>query len=491
MKSKVQKASEIEGLEEIVETSITRVDGVHGPANGMPTLLMKSLPDDGTADTVASDLEGDVAKAKMSTKEINDLPDSAFAFIEDGGEKDDEGKTTPRSKRHYPVHDKAHADNAMARASAAIQQGGDEAAIAKKAMPKIKAAQKKFGSGVADDGQVKKAGEGPEIPGSPEWEALDAESLRSVATTLAKILGTLDESRQREVDEVDAGADPRDIRDAWDLEDACYCLQQVLGIVARLSFTEATEAEPDGVAKAGKRLSAKSVEALQAAKKHLANAHDQIKGLLGDEDDAEGDDDVKKAELEEMLDSRINPILARLEGVVAKASVPMPEGTKETTDGSLEEEVNRQESVGVEKPSANPAQPPANTGDVPAVAAEVGRQKETAYPPQSNMDDLAKSLAPMLEESFKGALAPLEERLKRIEETPMPGGPLLKGAAPQIPSQDYLLMRRDMDLGFQAPTGATTDEVRKGLQELQKVNPLAADALGRQLALMAHPLAGQ
>ena len=91
-------------------------------------------------------------RAAMSAAEINDLPDSAFAYIEPGGEKDDDGKTTPRSLRHYPVHDEAHARNALSRASAAID-GDDEDAkkIAEEAMPKIKAACKKFGIDVADE----------------------------------------------------------------------------------------------------------------------------------------------------------------------------------------------------------------------------------------------------------------------------------------------------------------------------------------------------
>lgn len=36
------------------------------------------------------------------TAEDNHLPDSAFLHVESGGEKDDEGKTTPRSLRHLP-----------------------------------------------------------------------------------------------------------------------------------------------------------------------------------------------------------------------------------------------------------------------------------------------------------------------------------------------------------------------------------------------------
>ena len=87
-------------------------------------------------------------RAAMSTADINDLPDSDFAYIEEGGKKDSEGKTTPRSLRHYPIHDAAHVRNALARAAAAIAGDNPEAAaIAKKAMPAIKAAAKKMGIG--------------------------------------------------------------------------------------------------------------------------------------------------------------------------------------------------------------------------------------------------------------------------------------------------------------------------------------------------------
>jgi HK97 family phage prohead protease len=60
-------------------------------------------------------------KAVWSTKYINDLPDSAFLYIEDGGDKDPEGKTTPRSLRHFPYKDASgsvdlpHLRNALSR----------------------------------------------------------------------------------------------------------------------------------------------------------------------------------------------------------------------------------------------------------------------------------------------------------------------------------------------------------------------------------------
>ncbi len=55
--------------------------------------------------------------ADISVAEKNNLPDSAFLYIEPGGKKDGSGKTVPRSLRHLPVHDDAHLRNAIARLS--------------------------------------------------------------------------------------------------------------------------------------------------------------------------------------------------------------------------------------------------------------------------------------------------------------------------------------------------------------------------------------
>src|SRR5258708_4968851 len=76
-------------------------------------------------------------KAAMSSASINDLPDSAFAYIQPGGTKDAEGKTVPRSLRHFPVHDADHVRNALARAP--------QSPFGDQAMPKIRAAAAKLG----------------------------------------------------------------------------------------------------------------------------------------------------------------------------------------------------------------------------------------------------------------------------------------------------------------------------------------------------------
>lgn len=60
-------------------------------------------------------------KAVWTTAYINDLPDSAFFYIEPGGKKDSDGKTIPRSLRHFPYKDASgkvdaiHVRNALSR----------------------------------------------------------------------------------------------------------------------------------------------------------------------------------------------------------------------------------------------------------------------------------------------------------------------------------------------------------------------------------------
>jgi hypothetical protein len=95
----------------------------------------------------------------MTSASINDLPDSAFAYIESGGKKDSSGKTIPRSLRHFPVHDEAHARNALARAP--------QSPFGKAAMPKILAAARKFGIKVSGQDRAF-AGMEPDTSGWPE-----------------------------------------------------------------------------------------------------------------------------------------------------------------------------------------------------------------------------------------------------------------------------------------------------------------------------------
>jgi len=81
-------------------------------------------------------------RAEMATASINDLPDSAFGYIEPGGTKDSSGKTVPRGKRHFPLHDVPHVRNALSRAP--------QSPFGDKAMPAIRKAAKHFGIDVGE-----------------------------------------------------------------------------------------------------------------------------------------------------------------------------------------------------------------------------------------------------------------------------------------------------------------------------------------------------
>lgn len=96
----------------------------------------------------------DLTRAAMSTMDINDLPDSAFAYVEDGGSHDEHGRTVPRSLRHFPIHDEAHVRAALARMSESPH--GDKAA------KKIHKAAKRMGIGDYDNETDEPAG--PEEP---------------------------------------------------------------------------------------------------------------------------------------------------------------------------------------------------------------------------------------------------------------------------------------------------------------------------------------
>ena len=111
---------------------------------------------------VALEVVPTTEKAEWTTAYINDLPDSSFAHIEAGGEKDEGGKTKPRSLRHYPIKDAdgkcdaVHTRNALSRAAAQIKGGKEPGAgIARKAMPKIRTCAKRLKIGAFKEDSAK------------------------------------------------------------------------------------------------------------------------------------------------------------------------------------------------------------------------------------------------------------------------------------------------------------------------------------------------
>ena len=95
------------------------------------------------------DFTEQILSKKLSSKQRNDLPDSDFAYIEPGGKKVD-GKTEPRSLRHFPIPDAAHVRNALAR----LSQSKLSPAIKAKILKKLKSKAKEFGIEVSEESKA-------------------------------------------------------------------------------------------------------------------------------------------------------------------------------------------------------------------------------------------------------------------------------------------------------------------------------------------------
>jgi hypothetical protein len=356
-----------------------------------------------------ADDPGDVAKAKLSSADLNDLPDSAFAFIESGGKKDESGKTTPRSLRHFAIHDKAHADNAAAR----IAQGakfGDEA------KPKVEAAQRKFGEKkVSKEAAVADAvtkDMGPELdegadgldptiplaapdedapgdptdPGSPAWESIDAATARKWTSIAVRLKNALCVMAERELTEA-ATADPGDAEAAFDLQDAMCAVDYVIDTLAGFAVGEQAEADLSG-------------EAMDAIGKALAGFD------LGPLEAVEGLTAVTKAGrvLSAANEAAIRQATASLQGVLA--SLPQaptaPDGTGQPVakeqetgmpDPTLSEDVTAaagEKPMGTAEPAPGAGVPVVATAPVAKAGGDAGKPAQVAvYDASGNLVGVA------------------------------------------------------------------------------------------------------
>src|SRR5262245_54417668 len=130
----------------LIDMDVEEVSFVDSPANpDARVILFKRAEQDEEQDVT----EDEIDKRAWNTAYINTLPDSSFAFIEDGGSKDSEGKTTPRSLRHLPYKDASgkvdlpHLRNALAR----LPQSSLSAEAKGKAQRKLEAAARSAGVG--------------------------------------------------------------------------------------------------------------------------------------------------------------------------------------------------------------------------------------------------------------------------------------------------------------------------------------------------------
>jgi hypothetical protein len=123
-------------------------------------------------DNLQEELDAALAEVVWSAAFVNGLPDSSFALILPGGEKDEDGKTKPRALRKLPYKDASgkvdlpHLRNALARAP---QMKGGSAEQKAAAVAKLKAAAKKHLESYKEDENMEQSeAEAPAVVVSPE-----------------------------------------------------------------------------------------------------------------------------------------------------------------------------------------------------------------------------------------------------------------------------------------------------------------------------------
>ncbi|HUX71231.1 MAG TPA: hypothetical protein VMV41_12015 [Cellulomonadaceae bacterium] len=441
-----------------------------------------------------------LAKADKSTAQVNDLPDTDFAYIEPGGSKDDTGRTTPRSLRHFPIMDAAHVRDALSRAPQSPH--GD------KAMPKITAAAKKFGIDQpvtkettmpavikADDADLAAdivanpdetlpdadevaaatpdtAPGDPDDPTSAAWEAVDAARARQALELTIALQRLVQAAVDRESQEVAVGS-TEDMGDVWTLSDVLCAIDDIVSGLAPFAVTEQAEADQlTAVTKAGRVLSTTNEAKIRGAVDALTQV---LNTLPAPADDAAP---VAKTEKEAtMADTTItkakgDPQVAvytedgKLVGTVDQTDIsPIASATAATdSDGDTPDAETPADATDDAAPAA-PAlvQPDATDGPAADTTPQTPAAPATDDQLTKALDEISL-LKSTMSDLLKEALAPLQERLAKVESTPMPGGPMLHGATP---GADPIAMRGQGDSGFEALTKAWQEEtnpVRK--QEL-------------------------
>lgn len=147
-------------ISNIINDPATEVDEKVGQINGvaseMKTMINKILGTESKKDL--GDFDYDLVHTELLLKDMNFLDKlemlSAKTVLTSGARNalsdGDFALVTNRNGkkvRKYPIHDKTHVRNALARVAQMIKRGGQAAADARAALPKIRAAAKKFGIG--------------------------------------------------------------------------------------------------------------------------------------------------------------------------------------------------------------------------------------------------------------------------------------------------------------------------------------------------------
>jgi Family of unknown function (DUF6582) len=473
-------------ITEFEEIEPEEVHLVKRGANGFPPLLAKQVADEIAAAEAGEDLAADAAKAELDAKARNALDDSDFAYIDAKG------------GRHLPIHDAAHVRSALSRFN---QTQFDNAADKKTTAKKLIAAAKKFDIDVSEDTAVDDAAKaayeagwdlplvekdgiisGPnpmfgtpaaaddsQVPGSPTWEASDADTAAQAAQALMQAAECIRCFAAREGAEVAAG-EGSDLIDEFDAMMALDAVTCALGIMARLAFLEGAEAAKAGDAtKAGKRNSTRDLAALRAARDHLNS-------VIGDADGntkSDGEDAAEKAEGEilAMTKDELIALLDERDSRKAEArKTAKAEAKKAAADKTAADKAEK---------AAAKADAEAELTDEERAAQKAARDEKKAAKTAAKeakksekIQAAARAAAEEVGETVKSVgetLRSLSDRLSTVEKMAAPGGPAktrtpadMKKAA----ERDELLIERDRVTRQLETTAVQTDTtLKKGYQE--------------------------
>lgn len=462
-----------EGGTEIFDADIPRVDAVDGPAHGMPFLILKS------------------------DKPAGAMPDGSYPITDRASLRDaihavGRGKA-PHDQIRRHIIARAHTLGAT---SEIPENWADDGSI-KKAQegdmtePVQKAddtddlvAEAADADGPKVDGTMvdpEKAGDA-QMPGSPTWEAVDAAAAREALSQMVPLRALVQAMADREQTELDTDGDGDDSWNHDQLCDAASAIDCVIGILAKFAVDEQDTADQEAaeaqaqaralglikslsspVVKAGRVLSG----ANEAAIRQAAQA---IEAVLAQLDSApvaaEGGEPVKVAKSEQVeqveksalpigLQQLFDQLLAGVEQYLQTS--PSGDGAAPAADPAQAPTAPADQAAAPVADDA-PAQPVADAQEAPmsdtqtpaADQAAPTAPAPAAAPKADEQTDVAKSIQDVISK----ALAPLMERIEKIESQPVNDGPMQSGQQPGNAGEP---VTRDQD--------STRDELRKQLGE--------------------------
>lgn len=415
-------------LTELRDAEIHRVDAVKGPANGTRFLIAKSaageaglVSDDVVRELLADpqaagedtylDAAGTVMKAELSSAEENDLPDSAFAYIEPGGTKDAEGKTVPRGNRHFNINDEAHVRNALAR----LSQSPFEA----KARPKVEAAARRMGIGEPAESVAKGKEHSMTTPAEGTPAAVAEPSLKDARAVLKRAKLAKKTARLAKRALIAKATEATPLR-----KGTLHNLAE-----AHLAVLEALKDQEDP--EEAKKLQSLADEIASCMGDHAMGES----GSMDDEMDGEGGDDMiekgKPATPVSLKKARQAAKAARLAKRAARDEIALAKARK--TLAKIGRRNSAADQLHVDAIDTHAAALGATahlttTGTTPTLATSVPADLAKATDDQvaGVIELIQKAVGPMLGqdlEAIRGELTQQSEQIAKIARMPMPGGP--------------------------------------------------------------------